>query len=256
VNEPEEDALDLGEAAAPARADESEAVEREEADPTDSGEYGPARGNTAVAPQPAIRRDPEPLSAWVEAHGAFERPEATAPPTRRARPRSGRTKDATDTWYDEFVITSYDSVKARVKAACYDEDLATEATDEAFMRCYKDRARVRHFACAEGWALRVAMHRLYDIFRRKRVFVEKVEWRLAPCTNDYAADLYADVLDVEKAVANLPRRQREVMRLTMLGMTPTEIADVLGIEPNNASSNLAAGRRTLRKVLGHEGGMQ
>jgi len=66
-----------------------------------------------------------------------------------------------------------------------------------------------------------------------------------------AADLAAVELALiaGSAVAALPPRQQEVMTLTLVDMTPSEIADVLGCTPEQARGNLAHARRTLRGAI-------
>ncbi|MCX4618032.1 RNA polymerase sigma factor [Streptomyces albogriseolus] len=50
-------------------------------------------------------------------------------------------------------------------------------------------------------------------------------------------------------IAALPRRQQEVMTLTLVDMTPSEIAETLGCTPAQARANLAHARRALRNAI-------
>ncbi|UFR07106.1 sigma-70 family RNA polymerase sigma factor [Streptomyces sp. Go40/10] len=50
-------------------------------------------------------------------------------------------------------------------------------------------------------------------------------------------------------IAALPRRQQEVMTLTLVDMTPSEIAEILGCTPAQARAILAHARRVLRNAI-------
>lgn len=61
----------------------------------------------------------------------------------------------------------------------------------------------------------------------------------------------AQRIDLERAIAGLPDGYREVLILhDVQGYTHAEIAGLLGIAPGTSKSQLARGRRALRKVLG------
>jgi len=56
------------------------------------------------------------------------------------------------------------------------------------------------------------------------------------------------------AVLRLPLVPRQVLTLTLEGLTPREIAEVLGVSENNVAVRLSRARRLLREALTGEGG--
>lgn len=60
-------------------------------------------------------------------------------------------------------------------------------------------------------------------------------------------------LDLERAVATLPRRQREVVDLRYFaGLSTTETAQVLGLSEGTVKSTLSDARGRLRRILAEE----
>lgn len=67
---------------------------------------------------------------------------------------------------------------------------------------------------------------------------------------DVATAPITDRIDVERAVARLPRRQRQVITLHYLADLPVaEVAAVLGIGESSVKTHLGAGRSALRSLL-------
>ncbi len=60
---------------------------------------------------------------------------------------------------------------------------------------------------------------------------------------------------LRSAVLALPLEARQVISLTLEGLSPKEIAEVLGITENNAAVRLSRARRALRQVLERTGGI-
>ena len=74
-----------------------------------------------------------------------------------------------------------------------------------------------------------------------------------PAVTDRELEAAPDRIDVERALARLPPRYREVVVLHELeGFTHEEIAELLGIEPGTSKSQLHHARRRLRSLLGEE----
>jgi RNA polymerase sigma-70 factor (ECF subfamily) len=57
------------------------------------------------------------------------------------------------------------------------------------------------------------------------------------------------------AVHRLPLEPQQVLTLTLEGLTPRDIADVLGITENNVAVRLSRARRLLREILAGEGAL-
>ncbi len=59
----------------------------------------------------------------------------------------------------------------------------------------------------------------------------------------------ASVDTAQRGLASLPPRQREVMAWTMVGFTPTEIAEELKISREAVRASLMKARKTLRAFI-------
>jgi RNA polymerase sigma-70 factor (ECF subfamily) len=131
----------------------------------------------------------------------------------------------------------------------YAPEIAEDAAAEAMTRLYLHWGKVK---VPSAWVRTVALRVARELGKQQSLGLPDRE-----LVNSGAADDLGRVelaLMAGWAVAALPRRQREVMTLTLVDMTPSEIADVLGCSPEQARSNLAHARRTLRNAIqGEEG---
>ncbi|MFB9474755.1 sigma factor-like helix-turn-helix DNA-binding protein [Nonomuraea salmonea] len=73
----------------------------------------------------------------------------------------------------------------------------------------------------------------------------------APPTTTPAADNVGD-----RAVAQLPPRQREVLQWSRAGYKPAQIAKILKIDPNTARVNLHYARKRMREALAAQSSLQ
>jgi RNA polymerase sigma-70 factor (sigma-E family) len=124
---------------------------------------------------------------------------------------------------------------------------AEEVAQEALTRALVRWRRVADYA--EPWVVRVATNLAIDMLRRRaRMSTEEVELVME-------ADAYAEErLDLVRALAALPRRQREVVTLRYIGdLSEADIARVLdcsnGTVKSHASRGLAALRQHFNPVV-------
>lgn len=95
----------------------------------------------------------------------------------------------------------------------------------------------------------VANHRRGHL-RRSRL-ADRLRTELVTVTPTVRADSYGPVDDVARAMASLADRDQEVLKLTAWdGLTPTEIAVVLGIPAVTVRSRLMRARARLAAALG------
>lgn len=142
----------------------------------------------------------------------------------------------------------------RVLAGCLaltgNQDVAREATDEAFTRALERWASVATMASPGGWVQVVALNHARRMLRRRGIErrsasrglrVETTE-AVLPCPELWAA------------VRGLPNRQQMAVILRYVGDLPEdEIAVVMGIKRGSVASTLHDARLRLRGVLGdHE----
>lgn len=123
------------------------------------------------------------------------------------------------------------------------EDLA----QEALARVLERWDRVSEMESPEGYLYRTALN-----LNRKRLRRMTIAARRVLAVSDHDAVAAAeDRVDVLRAVASLPRQQREALVLVVwLGYGTEEAGTLLGIEPGSVRGRLHRARQTLRRQLG------
>lgn len=130
-----------------------------------------------------------------------------------------------------------------------DREDARDLVQETFVRAARSRSLPADGSPAEGWLVQVLVHLCRD--RRRRLEVRE-RYAAEPRSGDGVASVPPD-LDVWRAVAALPARQRAVIVLHEVeGHEVVRVADLLGISPVTVRWHLQAARRRLRGLL--EGG--
>ena len=126
-----------------------------------------------------------------------------------------------------------------------DVDLATEATDEAFVRAYERWAKVRRLDRPDAWVYRVASNWATSVLRRRRRSPHRF----------YEPDLDAPpVRDpaVHAALSKLDVKQRSVVVCRfLLGWSVAETAAALGVREGTVKSRLHRAMQTLHTDLHH-----
>ena len=122
---------------------------------------------------------------------------------------------------------------------------AQDATQDVFLKVYKNLDRFRGRSKLSTWIYRITMNHCIDRMRRKRLrTVQLQEWVASP-ERDHDARI-----ELEKAVASLPASYRSVFVLhDIQGFRHAEIAEILGITPGSSKSLLHRSRVILRKKL-------
>lgn len=143
-------------------------------------------------------------------------------------------------------------------ALCRDPHAADELLQEAFVRAYRNMARVRldPGASLRPWLHRILINLAYDWADRQRTasaFIERSAAQLVPAAlvsperQLEAAEQQRAVLE---AVAGLPFKQRVVVVLFYLHeMDLVEISETLGLPEGTVKSRLYYGRARLRELL-------
>ena len=127
---------------------------------------------------------------------------------------------------------------------------AEDVAQEAMTRVLERWDRVRTMEAPTGYLFRTALNlqrnRLRGLaVRARRAFAE------APAP-DHGPSV-GDQLDVRRALATLPRSQREALVLVdWLDLDTDEAGQVLGLSPNAVRVRLHRARTTLKKLLGGE----
>lgn len=127
---------------------------------------------------------------------------------------------------------------------------ARDATQDAFLACYRNLGRFRGDAAFGTWLHRIAVNACYDHLRRK-----------VPAPMDLAtlpdepmgpdpADRAADTVDVHRALASLPPDYRTVLILhDVQGLPYEEVALALEVPLGTVKSRLHRARAALGRAL-------
>jgi RNA polymerase sigma factor (sigma-70 family) len=129
--------------------------------------------------------------------------------------------------------------------------VAEDAVQEALARAWEHGERGEQFESAEAWVRTVAVNLIRSGFRRMlaerraRQALEAAEWARPP------SDAADERVDVARAMAALPRRQREATVLRYyLGLSIEEIATTLRVSEGAAKTTLFRARQALAQALG------
>ena len=149
------------------------------------------------------------------------------------------------TTFDDFFRSNYDDVLRGVRASGATDEVAADATQEAFIRAFPRWWRLRHYQNPAAWVQRVAINICRDLVRSQkryeRVLTDfEVEARLEP----------GESPDLGFAMAGLPDRQREALEAYYHdGMSTAEAAEAMGISAGAVRFHLSEARSSLRPVL-------
>jgi RNA polymerase sigma-70 factor (ECF subfamily) len=131
-----------------------------------------------------------------------------------------------------------------------DPQLAEDATQDALVRAWRDLPTLRDVERFDAWLYRLTVRACTDVGRQRRRWrAEVAALRAEPSEADRASDI-ADRDLVERGLRRLTDGQRAVLTLTFyVGMSPTEIADVLDIPTGTAKSRLHYAIEALRAAI-------
>ncbi|WP_405219558.1 RNA polymerase sigma factor [Agrococcus sp. Ld7] len=148
----------------------------------------------------------------------------------------------------DSIVAQHGARVWRVCRALLDEPDADDAWSETFLAALEAYPRLAHDASIKGWLVTIAHRKSIDVLRRRtKLVVGDVPDRLAP---ERGRDL-----DLARALAQLPQRQRETVVLHHLGGLPfNEVAAAVGSSSAAARRASADGVRRLRELMGGAGG--
>jgi RNA polymerase sigma-70 factor (ECF subfamily) len=146
--------------------------------------------------------------------------------------------------FEAFHAANYRRLVGQVFALLGDVEEAEDVVQDAFARAWFHWRRIRAYDSPEAWVRRVAFNQALNSTRRARRRLAALA-RHGP-EPDVPA-LSADLVDVHRAMAHVPQRQREVLVLAYVaGLPMAEIAAQLRLPLGTVKSRLARGRRTRR----------
>jgi RNA polymerase sigma-70 factor (ECF subfamily) len=153
--------------------------------------------------------------------------------------------------FEEFYESQYGAVVRLAAALVGRWDVAEELVQDAFITLYTRWERVSGYDAPDAWLRRVVLNRALSSIRR-RAIEARATIRLARRRADFA-DLQVGDADVWRAVAELPKRQAQVMALMFLEhRTVAEVALILECGENTVRTHLGRARRSLALHLAVE----
>jgi RNA polymerase sigma-70 factor (ECF subfamily) len=153
---------------------------------------------------------------------------------------------AEDKSLEELYAVSYARLVGVVGAVSGDRAEAEEAVQDAFVRLIGKWPEVSRYDDPEAWVRKVALGFVSNR-RRKTVNGIKAAFRHGPAPDVPAPS--GDAVDLRRALAALPTRQREVVVLQDLGLDVAGIARHLGVPEGTVKSRLSRARSILAPLL-------
>ena len=131
-----------------------------------------------------------------------------------------------------------------------DSDRAQDATQDAFVRAWRDLPRLRDADRFDAWLRRLVVNACYDEARRVRRRAEVSLISVGERSVVDSASTVAETDRVERAFRRLPIDQRTVLVLQhYLDLSHVEIAETLGIPLGTVKSRLRYGVAAMRAEL-------
>jgi RNA polymerase sigma-70 factor (ECF subfamily) len=128
---------------------------------------------------------------------------------------------------------------------------ARDATQEAFLSCFRHLSSFRGDAAFSTWLHRIAVNACYDVLRRRPPVAASVDDQPETAKTDDHADRVAQAADVQRALLVVPVEFRVALIMHEVQDMPVEdIAAVLEIPLGTVKSRLHRGRVALARALG------
>jgi RNA polymerase sigma-70 factor (ECF subfamily) len=148
----------------------------------------------------------------------------------------------------EFLHRSYPRLVAAVALTSGSRQAAEDAVQEALLRAWERSEKGEEIDSLEGWVMTVALNLARSGLRRIRSERRPRAPQHRPATGEPPT---ADRIDVDRALAALPRRQREVVVLRLyLQLSTREVASALELDVGTVKSTLFRARVALAQALG------
>jgi RNA polymerase sigma-70 factor (ECF subfamily) len=148
----------------------------------------------------------------------------------------------------EFLSTGYPRIVGAVALVLGDLAAAEDAVQEAVVRAWERSERGMSFESLDAWVATVALNLSRSRLRRLRT--ERRARALVVSSPPVHADVVDDRVDIARAVAALPRRQREAVVLHyLLDLSTAQVAEAMSTGQGTVKSQLAKARAHLVHAL-------
>ena len=153
----------------------------------------------------------------------------------------------------EFLHTAYPRLVAAIALAAESRPAAEDAVQEALLRAWERSEKGEEIESMNAWVTTVALNLSRSALRRLRSERRaRARLRGSNRSEDLALDAGRSV-DLERALATLPRRQREAVVLRYyLQLDTREVAAALKVNEGTVKSTLFRARAALADALGVE----
>lgn len=144
--------------------------------------------------------------------------------------------------FSAFYAAAFPRIQRAVRAYCGDADLAHEATQESFARCYARWRKLKGEPWLDGWVTTTAINLTKKHFSRKeRPVSGPVSISPGPT---------GDRLDLLAGLRCLPERQRHAVVLHyLLDLPVAQVAELMNISAGAVKSHLHKARAALQLSL-------
>lgn len=186
--------------------------------------------------------------------------EARSSPERHPVPADviDRCKRGDEVAWNQLVEATHRDVYTLCLRILRDSDDAAEATQDTFLKVWRNLAGFRGDAAFETWLYRVATNAALSKHRsrkRRRSHESRVEDETlsrfaATGSVETTAGARLDVKDLERALGDLPEHYREaVVMRDVYGLSIDEIAKQMKISETAAKVRVHRGRKKLKEVM-------
>lgn len=148
--------------------------------------------------------------------------------------------------FEAFCRSEYEHVFRGACLATGDPEIASDATQEAFKRAFVRWRRLSKEPWVGGWVMTTAL----NLCRRELRSRSQSRKRLAFGDAVDTREPTGDRVDVLKALAALPFRQRQAVILYYWGdLSTSVVAQLMGLSEGAVRAHLAHARKRLRETL-------
>jgi RNA polymerase sigma-70 factor (ECF subfamily) len=157
----------------------------------------------------------------------------------------------------EHIMDQYGGMVMTIcKQIVMDDRLAEEATQDTFMKAYKNLNRFRADCSLKTWIYRIAYHTAIDYSRKKKMKIISYEDLPPESALQGTLNPYQTMEDseqkmwIQSGVGQLPVEQAAIIRLYyMEEKNVKEVSDITGLSESNVKIKLFRARRSLAEIL-------
>ena len=133
------------------------------------------------------------------------------------------------------------------------KDLAEDATQEAFIKAFKNIDKFTGETTFGAWLKRIVINQSIDYYRQHKYHenIENVNLEVAEDEeHTWQVNENISTADIRACIETLDEKYATVLKLYLMeGYDHDEIGEILGIKPNNSRIQLHRGKKLLKEKL-------